>query len=170
MTDLHSAAVPPPEVVEAFTSAAMIALQELTQIDAIPLPAPPTADAIPAGQVVSASVRLIREIPGTMTLVLASAAASRLAARYLPAGTTLSDEIVDDVLGEFANVIAGQSKTALKGTPYHFTLSTPVVVRAASFARLPEVVAGALVASLAMESDQLLLCVDLGPQRAQGGI
>ena len=56
--------------------------------------------------------------------------------RYLPEGTALTDEMIDDVAGEFANVIAGQAKTILKGTPYHFTLSTPVVTRAASLAHI----------------------------------
>ena len=37
----------------------------------------------------------------------------------------------DDAAGEFANVIAGQAKTMLKGTVYHFNLSTPQPASAA---------------------------------------
>ena len=37
--------------------------------------------------------------------------------------------LVADAAGEFANMIAGQAKTMLKGTPYHFTLSPPTVLR-----------------------------------------
>jgi CheY-specific phosphatase CheX len=35
--------------------------------------------------------------------------------------------VIGDTIGELANVVAGQSKTALKGTPYHFLLSIPTV-------------------------------------------
>jgi CheY-specific phosphatase CheX len=76
---------------------------------------------------------LLRDPPGTLALVLASDTAANLAARYLPTGTALSSEIIDDVAGEFANVIAGQAKTILKGTPYRFHLSTPEVKRTSAF-------------------------------------
>ena len=32
---------------------------------------------------------------------------------------------VRDCAGELVNVVCGQAKTLLRGTPYHFTLSTP---------------------------------------------
>jgi chemotaxis protein CheX len=52
-----------------------------------------------------------------------------LAGRAL-AGVTeeLTEDIVRDCLGEIANVVAGQAKALLAGTPYHFTFSTPTVV------------------------------------------
>src|SRR5438128_10810943 len=114
----------PPDVSDAFQSAAITALQELTQIEAFP---EPTLSAIelPSGDVVLAAIRLLRPVPGTMTLVLTPDTATQLAARYLPEGTQLSNEMIDDVAGEFANVIAGQAKTILKGTPYHFAMTTP---------------------------------------------
>ena len=161
MNDSRASTVPPPDVVEAFTTAAITTLQELTQIEAFADLSPqsePESDAF-----VAATVRLMRKVPGTMTLVLTAKAAARLAARYLPEGTTLTEEMIDDVIGEFANVIAGQSKTMLKGTPYHFTLSMPVVDRMANLARSPGDETGTLVAALTFESAKLLLFLDLHP-------
>ena len=40
----------------------------------------------------------------------------------------LDTAIIHDCLGEFGNVIAGQAKALLAGTPYHFIFSTPSVV------------------------------------------
>lgn len=123
----------PLKVADAFTAAVTTTLQELAGIEA--LPASATNDAGPAlsGPVVVATIQLLRDPPGSMSLVLASDTVAILASRYLPTGTVLSFEIIDDVAGEFANVIAGQAKTMLKGTPYHFLLSTPEVKRASSF-------------------------------------
>src|SRR5262249_58456639 len=42
------------------------------------------------------------------------------------------EETVRDCMGELVNVVAGQAKTLLFGTPYHFTLSTPTVVAGAA--------------------------------------
>jgi CheY-specific phosphatase CheX len=157
-SDLHSI---PPEVSEAFQSAAITALQELTQIEAFPdLSA---AERLPPGEVVLAAIGLLRPIPGTMTLVLTANTAAQLAARYLPEGTQLSGEMIDDVAGEFANVIAGQAKTILKGTRYHFTMSVPAVTRQASHAPSPIVADAGLAASLISELGRVLLLVDLPP-------
>jgi len=161
MTDSRPFSAPPPEVIQAFATAAMTALQELTQIETVTDPTPQSPPASKA--FVAATVRLMREVPGTMTLVLTADAAFGLAARYLPEGTTLTEEMIDDVMGEFANVIAGQSKTMLKGTPYHFTLSIPVVARVAGFTRIPEVTAGEPAVALSFESGKLLLILDLSP-------
>lgn len=55
--------------------------------------------------------------------------ASILAARILGReGETLETEIIHDCVGEIANVIAGQTKALLAGTPHHFSLATPTVV------------------------------------------
>jgi CheY-specific phosphatase CheX len=76
----------------------------------------------------------------------------------LPAGTELNDGIVNDVAGELANVIAGQAKTMLKGTPYHFTMSIPAVSRRAGCEHSPGV-----AITFAVETSLLLLLIDLAP-------
>jgi CheY-specific phosphatase CheX len=121
----------PVEVVEAFTNATITAFEELTQLFvSAGLPCRNVGDALCAE--VFAVVKLRKAMPGRLTLAFPRAVLEALARRYLPANIELNQEIVDDTAGEFANVIAGQSKTALKGTRYHFGLSTPVVSRGLS--------------------------------------
>ena len=161
MNDSALSICPPREVLDAFVSAATTALRELTQFEAFPDEVPHAAPARWNANVVSATVALRRQVPGTMLLVVDVDTASQLAARYLPEGTVLTKEIVDDVVGEFSNVIAGQAKTMLKGTPYHFTLSPPVVVRATGLVATHGDASTTLVASLAFAAHRLLLFVEL---------
>src|SRR5262249_7528783 len=74
-------------------------------------------------------ITLKRRLPGRLVCTFPRAVLEALTRRYLPAGVSLTPEIVDDTAGEFANVIAGQAKTMLKGTPYHYALTTAVVGR-----------------------------------------
>jgi chemotaxis protein CheX len=120
----------PPEVAEAFASAAITALQELVQVETFPEVVGYESGPHSGRPVVIATIRLLRDQPGLMSLVLTIDTAAQLAARYLPEGTPLMPEMIDDVAGEFANVIAGQAKTMLKGSPYHFHVSLPTVARA----------------------------------------
>jgi CheY-specific phosphatase CheX len=161
MSEANTSAVPPAEVADAFQSAAITVLQELTQIEAFPEQISSTVGDMPSGEVVLAAIRLLRQTPGTMTLVLSSDTASQLAARYLPDGTQLTHEMIDDVAGEFANVIAGQAKTILKGTTYHYTLSTPVVTRPESNALSPVFAEMSLIILLTSEWGRISLLIDL---------
>ncbi len=111
------------EVQEAFTTAAVLALQELMQTEALP------CEAAGAGEVF-AEITLRRPVPGRFVLEMPLAVIEALARRYLP-GEALAADMLDDTAGELANVIAGQAKTMLKGTPYHFLLTTPRAGRAA---------------------------------------
>lgn len=117
------------EIVNAFSDAIVTALRELVNVEAHVEQRHGSKESELPGPTVSARIRLLRETPGEMNLVLSVDAATRLAMLYLPTGTQLADDLIDDVAGEFANVIAGQAKTILKGTPYHYTISTPVVQR-----------------------------------------
>ena len=81
---MNSSSVPnalPGEVIEAFTSAAMTALQELARIEAFSEPGQAIAEIAPPGPAVSATIRLLRQVPGTMTLVMMADVAAQLAAR-----------------------------------------------------------------------------------------
>jgi chemotaxis protein CheX len=149
----------PQEVTDAFSSAAITALQELVQLDAIaePLTAPA---AMEAKEFVCATMRLIRNVPGSMNLLLTAETAAHLAGRYLPQGTLLTKEIINDVAGEFANVIAGQAKTILKGTPHHFMISTPVIVRVAELTDLSGTATANLVVSLTSEVGRVQVMIN----------
>jgi len=148
----------PDEVADAFRSSAVTTLCELTQFESIVEKNP---QAISLENHIVAVVRLMRHVPGKLILALLPQAAAELAERYLPDSTELTDEMIDDVMGEFANVIAGQAKTILKGTPYHFTLSIPVVSHVMQGAEVSALAGAALVASLVFDSSRLLLLLDL---------
>lgn len=120
---------PPAVVIEAFTSAAMITFQELIGVEVHFEQCQLKGEVETNGPIVIAVIHLLRENAGSMLLILSPEVASQLATHYLPVGTALTEEIIDDVAGEFANVIAGQAKTILKGTSSHFHLSTPIVKR-----------------------------------------
>lgn len=127
MSELANQTKLPAKVMQAFSAAVVTALQEMTRTEAFPVSqsTPPEL----AGDFVVAVMRLLRSVPGNLALAMTVETAERLTERYLPLGTELTEEIVNDVVGEFANVIAGQAKTLLKGTPYHFLLSLPVAIR-----------------------------------------
>ncbi|MFM7074111.1 MAG: chemotaxis protein CheX [Planctomycetota bacterium] len=120
-----------PEVLDALIESATAMLRELTQYESWPEQMGP-ADGIALtedGPRITAQLKLLRHHPGELRLELAEPSALKLAQRYLPPETPLAADLIDDTVGEFANVIAGQAKTMLKGTLFHFSLSTPVVTR-----------------------------------------
>jgi chemotaxis protein CheX len=68
-----------------------------------------------------------------------AATAAALAKRILAESAKDVDEsLVRDCMGELANVVAGQAKALLAGTPYQFVFSLPVVVPGAQQPPFPE--------------------------------
>lgn len=110
-----------PDLAEAGVAAVQSAFEELCQT-----PVAPAGPLEFGPDAVAATIALKRNPPGTLTLAFPAAVLEALAGRYLPA-EPLSAELLNDTAGEFANVVAGQIKTMLKGTPDHFELSTPQV-------------------------------------------
>lgn len=108
------------EIEEAAAAAVQTAFEELCQTPMMP------AEEVAPAEAIVATITLKRTPPGVLCLAFAPAALEALARRYLPEEPP-SDELFRDVAGEFANVVAGQLKTSLKGTPFHFDLSTPQV-------------------------------------------
>ena len=113
---------------------------------------------VPAGQQDTSSPRLTatRWVP---VVVFPRAVLNVLVVRFLKMGPAVAADLVADAAGEFANVIAGQAKTILKGTDYHFTLSTPTVGPAAD---LPD----ALVLPFDTDAGPFALHVALAPCNA----
>lgn len=118
----------PPEVVEAFTAATVTTFVELTSTDVSPR-TPALVSATATDGDVNATIELRREPPGRLTCSFPQNVLELLAQRYLPPGASLTAEMLDDTAGEFANVIAGQAKTMLKGTGYHYMISPPIIQR-----------------------------------------
>jgi chemotaxis protein CheX len=66
---------------------------------------------------------------GFLVLGFPRRTAADLAGRILAGVTQEVDEnLIRDCVGEIANVVAGQAKAILAGTPYRFTFSLPEVV------------------------------------------
>ena len=118
----------PGEFIEAFATNVPFALRELAGIEAVVRDSgPPTgADDLAS---VCAVIRLTGPGgDGRLVLSLPTQTATELTQKIL-AGTTggVTADLIRDCMGEVANVIAGQAKALLVGTPSHFTLSTPEV-------------------------------------------
>lgn len=116
---------PDPGFLGVFAAAAETVLREMAGLDAA---ARPTAAADPPhceAQLVSAVIPLGGE--GYLVLCLPRPAASALAVRVLGVTAEPDGGMTRDCVGEVANVIAGQAKALLRGTPGHFRFSTPVV-------------------------------------------
>jgi CheY-specific phosphatase CheX len=112
-------------VVDAFITALETTLRELagvavvTRLEAKPI----GVDSSPA---IGAVIRLYAVRDGWLALSFSAATADLLARRVLAGLTGQPDaHLIQDCIAELLNVMAGQTKTLLHGTPYLFTLSTP---------------------------------------------
>ncbi|HEX3152762.1 MAG TPA: chemotaxis protein CheX [Gemmataceae bacterium] len=114
------------ELVGAFTAAVPFALRELAGVEAIDLATGPASRAEPVE--LCATIRLDTSVgPWRMILCLSDATAAELARRILADAVVSTPELIQDCMGEVANVVAGQAKALLVGSPSHFYLSTPDV-------------------------------------------
>lgn len=106
--------------------------------------------------VVTATIEFDGAWKGILELGCSNVQAVCFAGRFLQMSLTEMDEEVHDVVGELANIIAGNLKQTL---PDHVALGTPTVVRAlATEAPLP---AGTLVGTYSFSSDVGLFSVRL---------
>jgi chemotaxis protein CheX len=118
-------------LVEPFTAAVSVTLREMAQVEAFPTdsyrwPSCQTRHDLSARLETtwSAGGLLLLSFPRTT----AEAFTERILAEVAP---TLTDDVVRDCVGEIANVVAGQAKALLHGSPNQFTFSTPKVLTGA---------------------------------------
>jgi chemotaxis protein CheX len=77
---------------------------------------------------VSVTLTLSQSLEGLLILSFSTSTAEALARRILADVAEQQDPaMVADCMGEIANIIAGQAKALLHGTPNHFVFSTPKV-------------------------------------------
>jgi CheY-specific phosphatase CheX len=77
----------------------------------------------------SALVSVSASTEGTVVLSFPRASSQELSRRMLePLGVAVTEELVQSCLAETANIIVGQAKGALAGTPYAFAMSVPTVI------------------------------------------
>lgn len=116
----------PDELFAALTEAVTTALRELAAAECAAIDLAPAADLFAVLPVTTASGE------GVFVLALPEATAFALARRILAeSGIEPDATVVRDCVGEVVNVVCGQAKTLLSGTPYHFFLSTPQVADSA---------------------------------------
>jgi len=78
---------------------------------------------------ISVVLRLTSATEGTLVLTFPEQTAAALARRILAGVSAEVDEqLIRDCVGEIGNVVAGQAKALLAGTPYHFAFSLPRIV------------------------------------------
>lgn len=78
---------------------------------------------------VSGVLGLAGTAEGFLIIILSKKLSCELISRMLSVGVDeISDDDVRDGIGELANMVSGNAKAALVGTPYHFELSIPTVV------------------------------------------
>lgn len=113
-----------PLVVEAFTTAVTTTFEQLAGVVFEVAEVPDTMPRLPA-DFSSAYLELQRTIPGVVAIEMPPTLLATLASRSFPTADEPAAELLDDALREWLNVIAGQAKTLLKGTSYHYMLSLP---------------------------------------------
>lgn len=72
-----------------------------------------------------AQIALLRVPVGALVLGGSTETLEKLAWRFLPSEIKIDEDWIEDLLCETVNVCAGQLKTLLKETPFHFRLTTP---------------------------------------------
>ena len=119
------------QLLEPFIAAACVALREFAGTEATVRAAYRQTSPQTCAEL-AAVIRLSREPGGILALGCSRPTAAALAGRILTGVTQELDEaLIRDCLGELANVIAGQAKALLAGTPYHFAYAPPSVVSGA---------------------------------------
>jgi chemotaxis protein CheX len=125
----------PPELrdslLAAFIEAACLTLREWAGTEAVVRDVCRTPQPRTLGDV-SAVLGLASDREGALVLSFPARIAAALAVRALDgAAGEPGEDLIGDCMGEIANVVAGQAKALLGGTPYHFTLSLPTIVNGA---------------------------------------
>lgn len=149
------------QLLEPFIAAAQLALGEMTGTEVVARTVYRTGR---SGLLADLAAVLPVASPTVAALVLhfSGQVATALAGRILAEVIAEPDEAMTrDCLGELANVVAGQAKALLLGTPYHFTLSTPTVVAADQPEAFPLPQAESLVAVLDSAAGEFVLQICL---------
>jgi chemotaxis protein CheX len=136
---------------ESFITATTVALAEMARTEvAVREVYRATPDDAWGG--VSAVLELKSATEGLLVLSFPEPVAAAVAKRVLvDVKEELNESLVRDCVGEIANVIAGQAKTLLAGTPYQMNFSLPEVVAGGRSPSHPERGLGGVV--IAFESD-----------------
>jgi CheY-specific phosphatase CheX len=112
---------------EPFVAAVLMTLREMAGVEAMAQEMSRATGPDGFGDL-SAVLRLSGIGEGYLILSFPNQTARLLAVRVLNGAAPLDDELIRDCAGEVANVVTGQAKALLAGTPNRFTFSTPTVI------------------------------------------
>jgi chemotaxis protein CheX len=113
---------------DSFITAATVALAEMAGTDIVVREVYQGTLDCPWGDI-SAALGITSATGGMLVLSFSERTAAAIAKRVLAdTNEEISESLVRDCVGEIANVIAGQAKTLLTGTPHEMTFSLPRVV------------------------------------------
>ena len=139
-------------VVDAFAEAVGATLREMAGLEVATRGIASGIVARP--QSLSANLRLTSPGDGDFTLDFQKPVAMELARRiFAKPGIETDDTLLVDCIGEVANVVAGQAKTLLFGTPQHFVFSLPKLMPES----LPHPDAERVIVTFASEIGEFLL-------------
>ena len=120
------------ELLATLAEAVAVAFRELAGVEAAPLNSRTVSGAEGFADVSAVLAVTTPAGPGYFVLSFSDDHGTALAKRVLAdLGADPEPGVIRDCLGEVVNVVAGQAKTLLYGTPLHFTLATPTVVAGA---------------------------------------
>jgi chemotaxis protein CheX len=116
------------KLVEPFITATRTALREMANTEMV-VRAVCRSSSHPASDDISAVLQLTPAIDGSLVLSFPERTAAFLARQVL-AGVTaeVDNQLIRDCVAEIGNVVAGQAKALLAGTPFHFVFSLPRVI------------------------------------------
>jgi chemotaxis protein CheX len=157
------------KLLEPFITAACTALREMANIEASVRTVYQKALHRAQGDI-AAVIQLGSACEGSLVLSFPQATAAALAARILVEVTQIPDEnLIRDCVGEIANVVAGQAKAILAGTPYRLSFSLPQAVVSAQEFR-PQPGLDALVVAFSSDQGEFALQLFLDSSQTQSAL
>jgi CheY-specific phosphatase CheX len=149
------------EILEPFISGVSVALGEMADAAIVVKTIGQKATSVET-DCLTAIIKLNASREGTLVLIVPASTAAALASRVLASVGTVPDvTLIRDCIGEVANVIAGQAKALLAGTPHAFTFSVPMVISGAEFASRPRPIGDCYDVALSCEFGSLLMRLSL---------
>jgi chemotaxis protein CheX len=144
------------KLLEPFIAATCAALGEMASTEVVVRAVYQETHHHPLGEL-AAVLELRSTTEGALVLSFPRRTAAALAGRILAGVTEEVDEpLVRDCVGEIANVVAGQAKAMLAGTPYRFAFSMPKGVAGAQ-EFLPQPGLDCLVVAFSSEQGEFAL-------------
>jgi chemotaxis protein CheX len=138
------------QLADPLITAVLQTLRDMVEVDAVVCSVYQRETPMPLGDI-SALLKISATLEGVLILSFSMTTAEALARRvFAEVGAEVNAALMQDCMGEIANVVAGQAKALLAGTPYHFLFSSPTVTLGSHALALSENMSSLVIA---FESD-----------------